>query len=101
MKKKSAFARPYAIHYYYYVNDPLNLIESKGACKTEVGARRAVVVRLVLGQYEKAVVINRDTGEALYHVKRRENGTPYFTLGNGFSFAAWKRQLPRHLRNKK
>lgn len=56
--------RPYATHYYRGGT----LLQAQGACASPEGAVRATVVRIFLGQYDKAVVVDRRNGVPQYTV---------------------------------
>lgn len=57
--------RPYTTQ--YFAGNAL--VASQGAASSPEGAVRATVVRIFLGQYSKAVVVDRRSGAALYTVK--------------------------------
>jgi hypothetical protein len=65
--------REYETHYFY---DARMSIPSKirGFAKTEDGARRACVVRVDGEQFNKAVIVKRDTLEVM-HIYRRDPAT--------------------------
>lgn len=66
--------RPFATFYYRGVFDPLDQPVHQGAAKTEVNARRATVVRIIIEQYAKAVIIDRHDGTVLYTLRHAKSG---------------------------
>lgn len=71
---KKAIKRPYATHYYGDHADKLPSYISHGACSTEQGAIRATVVRIFMGEYGKAVVVDRELEIPIYTIKLTEAG---------------------------
>lgn len=66
--------RPYATHYYVRTNDKDPSFTSRGAASTEHGAIRATVVRIFLGQYVKAIVVDRELGVPIYTIRLQSTG---------------------------
>lgn len=60
--------RPFATHYYSDVGAAQPSYSSYGAAKTEKGAIRAAVPRIFMGEYQKATVVDRETGLVIYTV---------------------------------
>lgn len=78
MVKRQAYKRPYSTHYYSLSDDKDPSYSSHGACSSEMGAIRATVVRIFIGQYKKALVHDRDTGNLLYTIKIGPGGLQVF-----------------------
>ena len=70
--KARTFKRPFATYYYTasVSGDPAH----QGAAKTEEGAKRSTVVRIILAQYVKAVILDRRGGTVLYTLRRTQGG---------------------------
>jgi hypothetical protein len=66
--------RRYATHYFTGIADGLPSYVSHGAASSEQGAIRATVVRIFLGQYGKAVVIDRELNVPIYTIKLTAQG---------------------------
>jgi len=86
--------RPYATHYFTLASDREADTVSHGAASTEEGAIRAALVRVFLGQYQKAVIINRFTGVAVYHVRPGAGGL-VVRFGSGIDFKQFERDAAR------
>lgn len=82
---KTLIKRPFATHYYSSAGDHEPSFTSCGAAKTEEGAIRATVVRVFIGQYAKAIIHDRVTGVALYHVLTGAGGLR-IRYGSGVQF---------------
>lgn len=67
-QKRKVSLRPYATQYYLSLHDTKPAAHHHGACASEEGAIRATVVRVFLGQWAKAEILERDTGRLLYTV---------------------------------
>lgn len=80
--------RPFATHYYAGANDKLAAVSSQGAASTEAGAVRAALVRCFLGQYAKALIVDRFTGVVVCNVHRAGHGFR-LSLGSGVPFKTW------------
>jgi hypothetical protein len=72
--KTTAIKRRYATNYYTSVHDRGPSFTSHGAAASEQGAIRATVVRIFMGQYGKAVVVDRETGIPIYTIKLTVEG---------------------------
>lgn len=72
--KAPVIKRRYATHYYTSVHDRGPSFTSHGAASSERGAIRATVVRIFMGQYGKAVVVDRETNLPLYTIKLTVEG---------------------------
>lgn len=67
--------RRYATHYYNGVHDSSpKAISSHGAAASEQGAIRATVVRIFLGQYAKAIVVDRELDVPIYTIRLTSSG---------------------------
>ena len=67
--------REFETHYFYDARMTFPaLAHHRGYAKTEDGARRACVVRIDMEQFNKAMIVRRDTLEVL-HVYRRDSAT--------------------------
>ncbi len=73
-RRKTSFKRPFATHYYHGINDAIPSFSAQGACSKEENAIRATVVRLFMNGCAKALVIDRETGLALYTVRNSARG---------------------------
>lgn len=62
--------RPYQTMYYRGTSDKVHHWTRVGRASSKVGAIRAAVVRLVTGQYYKAI-IHGESGEVLYTLTRK------------------------------
>jgi hypothetical protein len=86
MTKPEAQAfRRYGTEYYYGDRDKAADVAKHGAAMTEHGAIRAAIVRVFLGEYAKATIVDRWTGVALYHVVRAAGGI-HVRYGSGVEF---------------
>jgi hypothetical protein len=89
--------RPYATHYFTLANDREADTVSRGAAASEEGAIRAALVRVFLGQYQKAVIFNRHTGVAVYHIRPGAGGL-VVRFGAGIDFKQFERSAARRRR---
>lgn len=71
--------RPFQTMYYGSANDKIGDYSRVGRAASNVGAIRAAVVRLVTGQYFKAV-IHGESGEVLYTLTRKGREIKIFGL---------------------
>lgn len=69
MQRPQVLKRPYATHYYTSATDRTPTFTSHGACSSEQGAIRATVVRIFMGQYGKAMVVDRTLDVVIYTIK--------------------------------
>jgi len=83
------YKRPFATHYYRFPTDTGPELVSQGAAKTEEGAIRATVVRVFVGQYAKAIIYDRDSGSAMYHVITGPGGLRV-RYGSGVQYKVFK-----------
>jgi hypothetical protein len=90
----AAIKRPFATHYYTLANDHLPDVVSHGAAATEQGAIRAAIVRIFMGQYQKAVIFDRYTGVAVYHIRPGAGGLSV-RYGSGVDFKQWELESAR------
>jgi hypothetical protein len=86
--------RAYATHYFTLASDRMADAVSRGAASSEQGAIRAAIVRVFLGQYQKAIIVDRHTGVALYHVRPGAGGLQV-RYGSGIDFKEWERESAR------
>lgn len=93
-KAEKEIIRPYSTHYFTLANDREADTVSRGAASTEEGAIRAAIVRVFMGQFQKAVIYNRHTGVALYHVRPGAGGIQV-RFGAGIDFRTFERQAQR------
>lgn len=95
-RKKSdpSLARPYATHYFTLATDRVADVVSHGAAATEQGAIRAAIVRVFMGQYQKAIIVDRFTGVAVYHIRPGAGGLQV-RYGSGIDFKEWERESAR------
>lgn len=96
-KADKAIVRPYATHYFTLANDREADTVSRGAAATEEGAIRAALVRVFLGQYQKAVIVDRYTGVAVYHIRPGAGGL-LVRFGAGIDFKQFERDAARRRR---
>lgn len=68
-RKPEPLKRPYATHYYTLSGDRGPAFTAHGACSSEQGAIRATVVRIFMGEYQKAVVVDRELDITIYTIK--------------------------------
>jgi hypothetical protein len=87
----NVFARPFATHYFTSVGDKDPTAVSKGAASTEQGAIRASIVRIFMGQYAKAVIIDRESGVPLYNVRPGPQGLQ-IRYGDGVAYKDWRKK---------
>jgi hypothetical protein len=90
----AAIKRPYATHYFTLATDRVADVVSHGAAATEQGAIRASIVRVFMGQYQKAIVFDRHTGVALYNIRPGAGGLQV-RYGSGIDFKQWERDSAR------
>lgn len=69
MPKPVVMKRPYATHYFTSPGDKFAAFTAHGACSSEQGAIRATVVRIFMGQYSKAVVVDRELEIVIYTIR--------------------------------
>lgn len=93
-KADPTIARPYATHYFTLASDRVADVVSHGAASTEQGAIRAAIVRVFLGQYQKAIIFDRFTGVAVYHIRPGAGGLQV-RYGSGIDFKEWERENAR------
>jgi hypothetical protein len=69
--KTKPMKRPFATHYYSLDEKRLTAdYVSQGAASTPQGAIRATVVRIFMGEYAKAVVVDRRESIVLYTIRK-------------------------------
>jgi len=93
-KGNAEIKRRYATHYFTLATDRVADVVSHGAASSEQGAIRAAIVRVFLGQYQKAIVVDRETGVALYNIRPGAGGLQV-RYGSGIDFAQWERDSAR------
>jgi hypothetical protein len=93
-KADKEIIRPYSTHYFTLANDREADLVSRGAASTEEGAIRAAIVRVFMGQFQKAVIYNRHTGVAVYHIRPGAGGISV-RFGAGIDFKQFERQAAR------
>jgi hypothetical protein len=69
---RNFYSRPYATYYYDGLSALLNDKAGHGAAKTLDGARRATVVRMMMWQYTKAIIVDRNRGQIVLCLKRHK-----------------------------
>jgi len=90
----AAIKRPYATHYFTLAADKVADVVSHGAAASEQGAIRAAIVRVFMGQYQKAIIFDRFTGVAVYHIRPGAGGLQV-RYGSGIDFKEWERESAR------
>jgi len=90
----AAIKRPYATHYFTLASDRVADVVSHGAASTEQGAIRGAIVRVFMGQYQKAIIYDRYTGVAVYHIRPGAGGLQV-RYGSGIDFKEWERESAR------
>jgi hypothetical protein len=90
-RRINTLARPFATHYFSSVGDKDAATVSKGAASTEQGAIRASIVRIFMGQYAKAVIVDRETGVPLYNVRPGPQGLQ-IRYGDGVAYKDWRKK---------
>lgn len=93
-KEIKEIKRPYSTHYFTLANDREADTVSSGAASTEEGAIRAAIVRVFMGQYQKAVIYNRYTGVAVYHIRPGAGGISV-RFGAGVDYKQFERDAAR------
>jgi hypothetical protein len=66
--RATAFKRPFATYYYGDDTTDEDAYAHSGSSKSEEGAVRAAVFRLIIGQYALARLYSRDTGALLREI---------------------------------
>ena len=92
--KPKPIRRPFSTHYYRGAGDREPEAVSHGACASEEGAIRATVVRVFMGQYQKAIIHDRRTGVAIYNVRQGPGGIQV-RYGSGIDFKTWDEKQRR------
>lgn len=93
-KPDAEIKRPFATHYFTLASDRVADVVSQGAASSEQGAIRAAIVRVFMGQYQKAVIFDRYTGVAVYHIRPGAGGLQV-RYGSGIDFKEWERESAR------
>jgi hypothetical protein len=93
-KPKAEIKRPFATHYFTLAADRVADVVSQGAAASEQGAIRAAIVRVFMGQFQKAIIYDRHTGVAVYHIRPGAGGLQV-RYGSGVDFKEWERESAR------
>lgn len=73
-RKLLVYARPVEIRYYAGARLGLNNWSVQGYALTPINAKRAAVVRLIIEQWSRAVIVDRYTGDILCTLTRTALG---------------------------
>lgn len=92
--KPAPIKRPYSTHYFTLRTDTEAHVVSHGASSSEQGAIRAAIVRVFLGQFQKAVIFDRHRDVALYNIRPGAGGLQV-RYGSGVDFAQWEADAAR------
>jgi hypothetical protein len=68
-KRKDPERREYETHYFFDARFTYPSVD-RGWAKTEEGARAACIVKIEAERFNKAMIVNRDTGAVLHVFKR-------------------------------
>ncbi len=77
-RKPKPIKRPYSTSYFSTAEAKEADITSHGAASSDKGAIRASVVRIFMGEYRKALVHDRRTGDLLYTIRLDQGGLKVF-----------------------